>query len=135
MENFKAKFTETRSAIVAALTTAGIVTDNLLLSANQIPDDLKSGFIAAVVTLAEENGKDPTSKQYTRTDIIFEIFIMVDAANDIDDPDLALYNLKEDFRTAYIASQYKDFSKVEYYTGQADISHPVRIAKMRTEKI
>ncbi len=137
MEIFITEFTRVRSAILAAITTAGISDGNKLTNVNVLPDDLSNGFKAAIVSLERETGKDGTRKRYITTDLSFEIFLVVDAADDITDPDTALYTLKEAFRDAYLSSMNKDFASIEYYPSYVNGTHPVKICKLttQTEKI
>lgn len=133
MDLFITEFTRIRTAILAAITTAGINDGNKLTNVNSLPDDLSSGFQAAIVSLERETGKDATRKRFVSTDLAFDIFLVVDAATDIADPDLALYTLKEAFRDAYLASVNKDFASIEYYPSYVDGTHPVKICKLTTQ--
>jgi len=133
MDIFITEFTRIRTAILAAVATAGIGTKNTLTNVNSLPDDLSSGFKAAIVSLERETGKDGTRKRYVNTDLAFDIFLVVDAATDIADPDLALYTLKESFRDAYRASVNKDFASTQYYPSYVDGTHPVKICKLTTQ--
>lgn len=122
-----------RNAILAAITTAGISAGNKLTNVNSLPDDLSSGFEAAIVSLERENGKDGTRKRYVSTDLAFNIYLVVDAADDIADPDTALYTLKEAFRDAYLGMMNKDFASAEYYPSYVNGTHPVKICKLTTQ--
>ena len=133
MDSFITKFSSVRSSILAAVTSAGISDGNKLTNVNALPDDLSGGFKAAIVSLEQENGKDATRTRFISTDLVFDIFLVVDAADDIADPDLALYTLKESFRDAYLASVKKDFASISYYPSYVNGTHPVKICKLTTQ--
>jgi hypothetical protein len=133
MEKFTTRFSTIRSNIDTALKNTGIVAGNRKTNPNSVPDVLTTGFNASLVTIHKETGKDGTRKRFTSTDLAFDIFLIVDAASDIPDPDLALYTLKESFRDQYQTLIKKDFPEIEYYNSYVDSSHPVRIAKLTTQ--
>ena len=77
MDKFITEFSRVRSAILAAFTTAEIADGNQLTNVNALPDDMKSGFKAAIVSLERETGKDGTRKRFVNTDLAFDIFLVV----------------------------------------------------------
>ena len=117
------KMTSERSAITAALNKAEIT--NVLYNKDDIPKLLP----AAIVTLESETGKNGTSKRFTDTDLAWSVFLIVNAQN-VADPDGALYTLKESFRKTYIGTMGRDFPAIEYYSGRIDGARLVRIAKI-----
>lgn len=125
-------FVSVRANIVQALTDAGIAGDNILLNKNLIPSDLSTGFKAGIVSIAIETGKDGTRTRYISTDLNFDIYLIVDSCRDVTDPDSALYELKELFRSSYQSLIRKDIQRIEYYDSYVKGTHPVRVAKLST---
>lgn len=118
-----------RSQIQTALqATTGIAT--IMFNKDDIPKSLP----AAIVTLDSETGMAKTSSRYVSSDFAFTVFLIVNAHN-VDDPDAALYNLKELFRSAWHTAAGRDFHSVEYYTGRIDGARLVRIAKIDIQKL
>jgi len=123
--SFTEKFISERSKIEAALSASGI--KQILRDKNKIP----SVFPAAIVTIKEEEGKDPADIEYLQTNLNFEIYLVTDAFNDAD-PDLTIYQLKEAFRNNYLSSLFNDFRKIQYYDSKVNGTRPVKIAMMET---
>lgn len=117
------KYQAERSRIIEALKQAGVA--ELLYNKDNIPKNLP----CAILILDSETGKLSTSKQYVDTDIAWTVFLIVNAQNVID-PDSALYQLKERFRSHYQKLMRRDLPSVEYYTSRIDGSRLVRIAKI-----
>lgn len=120
---FLEKFIYEREAIAAALRTAGI--EAIQFNKDDIPKTLP----CAIVILANEAGRLGTSRRFTDTDLAWTVFLVVNAQN-VTDPELELYTLKESFRAAYLASANRDLPQVEYYTSRLDGARLVRIAKI-----
>ena len=112
-----------RSRISEALKLAGIA--ETLYNKDNIPKNLP----CAILILDSETGKLSTSKQYVDTDIAWTVFLIVNAQNVID-PDSALYQLKERFRSHYQKLMHRDLPSIEYYSSRMDGTRLVRIAKI-----
>lgn len=112
-----------RTKIVDALEAAKI--SLVMYNKDEIPKSLP----AAIVTLESETGKNGTSRQYVSTDLAWTVYLIVNAQN-VADPDAALYTLKESFRKYYITGVGRDFSQIEYYTARIDGARLVRIARI-----
>ncbi len=121
------KFSYERKAIKQALISAGA--KSVLFNKDDVPKELP----AAIVILDGETGKNGTSRRFVDTDIAWTVFLVVNAQK-ADDPDQALYTLKENFRTHYIAGMNRDLPKVEYYTSRIDGARLVRIARIELLK-
>jgi len=117
------KYQVERSRITEALKQAGVA--EMLYNKDNIPKNLP----CAVLNLDSETGKQGTSRQYVDTDIAWTVFLIVNAQNVID-PDSALYQLKERFRCHYQKLMHRDLPSVEYYTSRIDGTRLVRIAKI-----
>lgn len=117
------KFIFQRDRITQALNLAGIT--EVLYNKDNIPKILP----CAILTLDSEAGKHGTSRQYVDTDIAWTVFLIVNAQNVID-PDTALYDLKEKFRSFYLKLMNRDIPSIEYYTSRVDGTRLVRIAKL-----
>lgn len=117
------KYQVERSRITEALKQAGVA--EMLYNKDNIPKNLP----CAVLILDSETGKQGTSRQYVDTDIAWTVFLIVNAQNVID-PDSALYQLKERFRCHYQKLMHRDLPSVEYYTSRIDGTRLVRIAKI-----
>ena len=118
-----AKFEAQRQIITRALNDCGILT----IQFNK--DNVPKALPCAIVILDSENGIKPTSSKFTATDIGWTVFLIVNAQN-IDDPDLDLYSLKEKFRKFYYLFGNRDIPHIEYYTSRIDGTRLVRIAKL-----
>lgn len=121
------RFSDERSAIEAALTAASI--SNIMRNKEEIPKSLP----CAIVTLNEERGIRGTVKQYTDTEVDWTVYIVVNAQN-VDDPDKTLHELKEKFREKYILGMGRDLPVVQFYSGRVDGARLVRIAKIELLK-
>lgn len=118
------KFSAERAAIVDALAqTTGI--EQVMFNKDDVPKNLP----AAIVILESETGTKGTSKRFCDTDISWTVYLIVNA-HKVDDPDTALYTLKETFREKYMAETGRDIPGVEYYSSRADASRLVRVAKL-----
>jgi len=117
------KYLAERSRITEALKQAGVA--ELLYNKDSIPKNLP----CAILILDSETGKLSTSKQYVDTDIAWTVFLIVNAQN-VTDPDSALYQLKERFRSHYQKLMHRDLPSIEYYTSRIDGTRLVRIAKI-----
>lgn len=117
------KFIFQRDRITQALNLAGIT--EVLYNKDNIPKILP----CAILILDSEAGKHGTSRQYVDTDIAWTVFLIVNAQNVID-PDTALYDLKEKFRSFYLKLMNRDIPSIEYYTSRVDGTRLVRIAKL-----
>jgi len=117
------KYLAERSRITEALKQAGVA--ELLYNKDSIPKNLP----CAILILDSETGKLSTSKQYVDTDIVWTVFLIVNAQN-VTDPDSALYQLKERFRSHYQKLMHRDLPSIEYYTSRIDGTRLVRIAKI-----
>jgi hypothetical protein len=118
------KYTAQRTAIVTALNATTAITTVLFNK-----DDIPKSLPAAIVILDDETAKNGTSKRFVDTDIAWTVFLIINAHN-ADDPDTALYSLKESFRTNLQSSLGRDIPHVEYYTSRIDGARLVRIAKI-----
>jgi len=118
-------FVSRRNNIHLALQNAGI--SEILNSKSKIPDSLP----CAVVEIAEETAKNPNQIKFSRTNIDFEIYLVVES--DQDDPDLVLYELKESFREQYFELFSSDFAKITYYDSRVKGTTDVKIALLKTE--
>jgi hypothetical protein len=112
-----------RKHIVEALTESGI--DLVLFNKDSVP----KSYPCAVILLESETGRLPTGRQFMTSDLAWTLFLVVNA-HENPDPDNDLYELKEAFRTNWIAMKEKDFAKVEYYTSRVDGTRLVRIARI-----
>jgi len=121
------RFLSERQKIQSALEAANVAT----IQYNK--DDIPRALPAAIITLTQENGKNGTSRRYVDTDLFFTVFLVVNAQNVLD-PDTALYQLKEAFRSAWQTAAGKDFHQIDYYTSRLDGSRLVRIAKIDLTK-
>jgi len=117
------KYQAERSRISEALNLAGVA--ETLYNKDNIPKNLP----CAILILDSETGKNGTSRQYVDTDIAWTVFLIVNAQN-LPDPDTALYQLKEKFRSFYLKLMNRDLPRVEYYTSRIDGTRLVRIAKI-----
>ncbi|MDP3113699.1 MAG: hypothetical protein Q8M98_02885 [Candidatus Cloacimonadaceae bacterium] len=117
------KFIADRNRIVDALGFSDIPT--IQFNKDAIPKQLP----CAIVILDSETGKNGTSRQYVSTDLAWTVFLIVNAQN-VDDPDSDLYQLKEKFRSFYLKLMNRDLPSVEYYTSRIDGTRLVRIAKI-----
>ncbi len=117
------KYQTERDSISEALSLAGVA--ELLYNKDNIPKKLP----CAILILDSETGKLSTSKQYVDTDIAWTVFLIVNAQN-VTDPDSALYQLKERFRGHYQKLMHRDLPSVEYYSSRIDGTRLVRIAKI-----
>jgi hypothetical protein len=117
------RFLAQRDKIVQALQSCSIPT--ILFNKDSIPKNLP----CAIVILDTEDGIKATSRQFTSTDIAWTVYLIVNAQN-VEDPDLALYNLKELFRASYLTLVNRDIPHIEYYTSRIDGTRLVRIAKL-----
>jgi len=121
------RFLSERAKIQTALEAANVAT----IQFNK--DDIPRALPAAIITLTQENGRNGTSRRYVDTDLFFTVYLVVNAQNVLD-PDTALYSLKEAFRTAWQTQAGKDFHQIDYYTSRLDGSRLVRIAKIDLTK-
>lgn len=121
------KFLYEREAIRQALEGAEIGT--VLFNKDEVPRELP----AAIVILDGETGVSGTIRRYIKTQIAWVVYLIVNAQG-ADDPDSALYELKEAFREKYQEALYRDLPVVEYYTSRVDGARLVRIAKIRLLK-
>lgn len=121
------RFLSERAKIQSSLESAGLAT----IQFNK--DDIPRALPAAIITLTQENGRNGTSRRYVDTDLFFTVFLVVNAQNVLD-PDTALYTLKEAFRSAWQTAAGKDFHQIDYYTSRLDGSRLVRIAKIDLTK-
>ena len=117
------KFIADRNRIVDALTFSDIPT--IQFNKDAIPKTLP----CAIVILDSETGKNGTSRQYVSTDLAWTVFLIVNAQN-VDDPDSDLYQLKEKFRSLYLKLMNRDLPSVEFYTSRID---GTRLVRMSTE--
>jgi len=117
------RFLAQRDKIVQALQSCSIPT--ILFNKDSIPKDLP----CAIVILDTEDGIKATVRQFTSTDIAWTVYLIVNAQN-VDDPDLDLYKLKEKFREQFIKFLNRDIPHIEYYTSRIDGTRTVRIAKL-----
>ncbi len=117
------KYQAERSRISESLKLAGVA--EILYNKDNIPKNLP----CAILILDSETGKHGTSRQYVDTDIAWTIFLIVNAQN-VTDPDTALYQLKDKFRSYYQKLMNRDLPSVEYYTSRIDGTRLVRIAKI-----
>ncbi|MDP3115462.1 MAG: hypothetical protein Q8M98_11940 [Candidatus Cloacimonadaceae bacterium] len=116
------RFLSQRDTIVESLQSC---VQNIMFNKDSIPKTLP----CAIVILDAEDGIKPTSRQFTSTDIAWTVYLIVNAQN-VDDPDLALYNFKEEFRENYLKFSNRDIPHIEYYTSRIDGTRLVRIAKL-----
>jgi len=121
--NFLDRFEKQREIIVQALQTCGIPT--ILFNKDSIPKNMP----CAIVILDSEDGTKGTVRQFTSSDIAWTVFLIVNAQN-ADDPDWDVYNLKEKFRDCYMTLASRDVPHIEYYTSRIDGTRLVRIAKL-----
>jgi hypothetical protein len=121
--NHLERFLAQRDKIVQCLQNCSIPT--ILFNKDNIPKNLP----CAIVILDTEDGIKPTSRQFTSTDIAWTVYLIVNAQN-VDDPDLDLYKIKEKFRVAYLTLANRDIPHIEYYTSRIDGTRTVRIAKL-----
>ena len=117
------KYQDERKRISEALKLAGVV--ETLYNKDNIPKKLP----CAILILDSETGKNGTSRQYVDTDIVWTVFLIVNAQN-VSDPDSELYSLKEKFRSFYLKLMNRDLPSIEYYTSRIDGTRLVRIAKI-----
>ena len=117
------KYRDERSRISEALKLAGVA--ETLYNKDNIPKKLP----CAILILDSETGKNGTSRQYVDTDIVWTVFLIVNAQN-VSDPDSELYSLKEKFRSLYLKLMNRDLPSIEYYTSRIDGARLVRIAKI-----
>ncbi len=117
------KYQDERKRISEALKMAGVV--ETLYNKDNIPKKLP----CAILILDSETGKNGTSRQYVDTDIVWTVFLIVNAQN-VSDPDSELYSLKEKFRSFYLKLMNRDLPSIEYYTSRIDGTRLVRIAKI-----
>ena len=117
------KYQAERSRISEALNLAGVA--EILYNKDNIPKNLP----CAILILDSETGKNGTSRQYVDTDIVWTVFLIVNAQN-VSDPDSELYSLKEKFRSFYLKLMNRDLPSIEYYTSRIDGIRLVRIAKI-----
>jgi len=120
---FLEKFLYEREAIASALRAAPIPT--LQFNKDAIPKELP----CAILVLSAENGTRGTAKRFTDSDLLWTVFLIVNAQN-VTDPDTELYTLKEAFRAAYLNALGRDLPQIEYYTSRLDGARLVRIAKI-----
>jgi len=120
------KFQFMRDGIVTALEAADIDRANIFFDRNTVPRI----FPAAFVVLQTETGTHATARQYRDVEIGFTIYLIANAAG-VADPDTAIHDLKEAFRSEYIDRLNRDLPTVEYYPAKAD-GREVRIAKIST---
>jgi hypothetical protein len=116
------RFKKQRDVIVHSLQPC---IQTILFNKDSIPKTLP----CAIVILDTENGIKGTSRQFTSTDIAWTVYLIVNAQN-VDDPDLDLYALKEKFRETYLTLANRDIPHIEYYTSRIDGTRLVRIAKL-----
>jgi hypothetical protein len=117
------RFLYQRDKIVEALKPCNIPT--VMFNKDSIPKNLP----CAIVILDTEDGIKATVRQFTATDIAWTVYLIVNAQN-VEDPDLDLYSLKETFREAYLIAANRDIPHIEYYTSRIDGTRIVRIAKL-----
>jgi hypothetical protein len=117
------RFLAQRDKIVQALQSCSIPT--ILFNKDSIPKNMP----CAIVILDTEDGIKATSRQFTSTDIAWTVFLIVNAQN-VNDPDIDLYKIKEKFRDAYLTLANRDVPHIEYYTSRIDGTRLVRIAKL-----
>ena len=117
------KYQAERSRISEALKLAGVA--EILYNKDNIPKNLP----CAILILDSETGKHGTSRQFVDTDIAWTVFLIVNAQN-VTEPDSALYQLKEKFRSFYLKLMNRDLPSIEYYTSRIDGTRLVRIAKI-----
>ena len=117
------KYQAERSRISEALKMAGVT--EILYNKDNIPKNLP----CAILILDSETGKHGTSRQFVDTDIAWTVFLIVNAQN-VTEPDSALYQLKEKFRSFYLKLMNRDLPSIEYYTSRIDGTRLVRIAKI-----
>ena len=117
------KFIFQRDRITQALNLSGI--SEVMYNKDNIPKSLP----CAILILDSETGKHGTSRQYVDTDIAWTVFLIVNAQN-VTEPDSALYQLKEKFRSFYLKLMNRDLPSIEYYTSRIDGTRLVRIAKI-----
>jgi hypothetical protein len=91
--NHLERFLAQRDKIVQCLQNCSIPT--ILFNKDNIPKNLP----CAIVILDTEDGIKPTSRQFTSTDIAWTVYLIVNAQN-VDDPELDLYKIKEKYRVA-----------------------------------
>jgi hypothetical protein len=115
-------FEAKRAAIIAALTTAGV--NEVLKKKDAVPKK----YPAAMVVWAGEDGDQAVSGRYVSTKIKFDIYLIVSMKGA--DPDLAMYNLKESFRTEFQTRLHSDFKEVKCWNGMASGTKPVKIAQL-----
>jgi hypothetical protein len=120
---FLEKFLYEREAIASALRAAPI--PSILFNKDSIPKELP----CAILVLSGENGTRGTAKRFTDSDLLWTVFLIVNAQN-VTDPDTELYTLKETFRAAYLNALGRDLPQIEYYTSRLDGARLVRIAKI-----
>jgi hypothetical protein len=118
------KFIEERNNIKQALNDASI--QDIYTSKNKVPSKLP----CAILTLAEETGKNDSSEGYLDSDIEFELFIVVNAGEKISDPDLEIFTLKEAFRESYKELLFKDIANIRFYDSKVSGTKSVKIARM-----
>jgi hypothetical protein len=135
MKSFYQQFVDQRDAIYSIISTL-VNTGNAFKNRNKIPADLSTGFSAGVVSIEGKSGKDGTRKRYVSFDRRFVVWLIVDASEEIDDPDADLQALEDKFRAGLIETLNRDIAEVEYYPSYVDGSSPVMIAKftISTEK-
>ncbi len=116
------RFKHQRGIIVQSLQPC---IQNILFNKDSIPKTLP----CAIVILDAEDGIKGTSRQFTSTEIAWTVYLIVNAQN-MEDPDLDLYALKEKFRETYLNLANRDIPHIEYYTSRIDGTRLVRIAKL-----
>lgn len=121
------RFIAERDKLEICIRVAGI--DNIYYNKENIP----SKFPCAIVILEQETGTKAINRQFLSTNLIWCIYLIVDAHKHVEDPDAFLYNLKDKYRDEYIKTFQKDFAEVEYYSSRLDGTRTVRIAKMKTQ--
>ncbi len=95
------RFIKQRDDIVKTLQTCSIPI--ILFNKDSIPKQLP----CAIVILDSEDGTKGTCRQFTSTDIVWTVFLIVNAQN-TNDPDFNLYKLKEQFRNNLIKLANRD---------------------------
>jgi hypothetical protein len=120
-------FLNHREQIRQSLIQGGVPAENILLNQNILPDALPAGIIA----LKTETGINGTSRRYPETELNFVIYLIVDA-QDVEDPHLDAYRLKEAVRDVYREKLHSDFTKVDYYPSRIRSTQDVMIARIQT---
>ena len=121
------QYTELRNQIKEALNKLSIPDSLIYYRKDKVPND----FPAAMILVEGDRGENPMKHGYNDLKLQIAVCLIIKIDN-VDDPDLEIMTLKEEFRDEYKKLVGKDAEECEYYDARAD-SRKVRIAKIKIE--